>query len=117
MATYLPDIRRGDTYRIKIQYPAGTDITGYRHTFTVREDYDSVSSVISATSVSGEANGDDPVNGLAFVVVPAADTRVAVGKYVYNLELITQAGEVKTLVPPTEEYKDPIRVVPDVPNA
>lgn len=114
MATYLPDIRRGDTYRIKIQYPAGTDITGYTHTFTVREAYDSAIATITKASVAGSESGDDPVNGLAYVVVPAVETQVPAGRYVYDLQMETPSGEVRTLVPPTEDYKDPIRVVPEV---
>lgn len=117
MAKYLPDIRRGDTYRIKIQYPAGTDITGYTHTFTVRTDYDAASPTISQSSVAGSASGDDVANGLAYLTVPAANTKVDVGKYVYDLQMQAPGDEIRTLVPPTDDYKDPIRVVPEVTRA
>lgn len=117
MAKYLPDIRRGDTYRIKIQYPAGTNITGYTHTFTVRTDYDATTPTISKSSVVGTEAGDNAANGLAYLTVPAASTVVDVSKYVYDLQMQTPAGEIKTLVPPTDDYKDPIRVVPEVTRA
>lgn len=117
MAKYLPDIRRGDTYRIKIQYPAGTNITGYIHTFTVRTDYDATATVISKSSTVGAETGDNAANGLAYLTVPAANTVVDVGKYVYDLQMQTPGGEVRTLVPPTDDYKDPIRVVPEVTRA
>lgn len=117
MARWLPDIRRGDTYRIKIQYPAGTNIAGYIHTFTVRTDYDAASPTISQSSVAGSASGDDAANGLAYLTVPAANTVVDVGKYVYDLQMQTPAGEIRTLVPPTDDHKDPMRVVPEVTRA
>lgn len=117
MAKYLPDIRRGDTYRIKIQYPAGTNITGYTHTFTVRTDYDAVTPTISKTSVVGSEPEDDAANGLAYLTVPASSTVVGTGKYVYDLQMQTPGGEIRTLVPPTDDYKDPIRVVPEVTRA
>lgn len=114
MAKYLPDIRRGDTYRIKIQYPAGTDITGYTHTLTLRTDYDAATPTISKSSVVGSESGDNATNGIAYLTVPATMTNVDVGKYVYDLQLVTTGGEVRTLAPPTSDYKDLIRVVPEV---
>lgn len=112
MAKYLPDFRVGDTYRIKLQYPAGTDLTGYTHWFTVRSDF-GATPVLSVSSVFGDHTGD--AENIAYLEVLAASTAVIpAGRYVYDVQASAANGDVMTLVPPVGEYKDKLFIAPQV---
>jgi hypothetical protein len=113
---YLPDIRRGDTYRVKIQYPAGTDITGYTHWLTLRTGIGINPAALSVRSDAGDHVLDVPASGTAYLeATPDQTAALVVGKgYVYDVQVRTNLGEIKTLLPPITEATDRLVIVPDV---
>jgi hypothetical protein len=115
MAKYINDFRAGDTVKIKLQYPS--DISDYEFWFTLKANFedDDLDAVLQAHTVAGDFTGDDPTNGLVFIVVEAVDTLgIASGKYYYDVQEVTPLGEVRTLVPPVDDYKDRIFVAPNI---
>ena len=116
MGKYLPDIRRGDTYRIKIQYPAGTNITGYTHWLTLRTGIGVEPATLSVKSLAGDHVLDVPASGTAYLeATPDHTAALVAGKgYVYDVQCRTNLGEIKTLLPPITDTTDRLTVVPDV---
>lgn len=117
MALYLADFRRGDTFRVKIEYPAGTDITGVTHWLTLKTDFadPDIDAVLQVSAVAGSQTGDDPTNGLAYVVASVAQTAaIPPGRYFYDIQASHPSGEIVTLCPPVADYKDKLRVAPEV---
>ena len=114
---HLPDLRQGDDYSIEIKYPAGTNITGYKFYFTMKnafEDLDTAA-VLQHSSVAGTSLLDIPLTGVCFLTVPAATTALApAGAYYYDLQAIDASGHVMTLAPPIAEYKHKLTVIPQV---
>lgn len=120
MAKWIRDFRQGDTYRLKIEYPVGTILTGYKHWLTLRKDFgEQVSMQVS--SVFGDHPEDDAGNlttrPVAFLEAsPAVTALLASGKYIYDVQAKSSDGGVLTLAPPPtqEEYKDKVFVAPQV---
>lgn len=115
MSKYLPDIRQGDTYRIKIQYPAGTNVFGYTHWLTLRTDFDTPQPALQIMSLAGDNTDDNPTSGLVYLEAAAeVTTQVAPGSYVWDVQARSMAGEIITLMPPVSKFNDKIAVVPQV---
>lgn len=115
--SHLPDFRQGDDYSIEIQYPTGTDITGYKFYVTLKETFDDLdaAAIMQHSSVAGTAPLDTPLTGKCFLTVPAAvTTLVPPGSYYYDLQAIDTSGHIVTLAPPVSEYKHRIAVIPQV---
>ncbi len=112
MAKYIPDFRQGDTYRIKMTYPEGTDLTGYKHWFTVKSSFDSAA-VLAVSSVFGAHTGD--ANNIAYIEAsPQLTALIPSGKYVYDIQSKAPNADVITMVPPPKDYKDPLFIAPQV---
>lgn len=117
MAKYINDFVQGDTVKIKLNYGASTDLTGYEYLFTLKSDLtlDDVDAELAHSTVAGEYTNDDITNGIVFIVVPAEVTAtIPSGKYYYGLQETSALGEVRTLVPTPEDYKDKLFVAPDI---
>jgi len=113
MAKYLPDFRVGDTYRIKLEYPEGTILFGYRHWLTLRAEFGSASAALEVDSVFGDHDAD--TENIAYLeATPSQTALIAPGRYYYDVQAESASGEVMTLVPPVTDYKDKISVVPQV---
>lgn len=117
MSSYLADFRVGDTLRVRLLYPAGTDITDTQHTLTLKtklED-DDAHAVLQVTSVVGADPDDEPTNGVAYIVVSAALTaQIPPSRYFYDIQAKHSSGEIKTLCPPVSDYKARVRAAPQV---
>jgi hypothetical protein len=117
MAKYIADFRQGDTVKIKITYDAGTDITGFVYWLTLKacfEDADSAA-VLQVETTAGDHPDDDVANGVVYIVASATDTAaVPPGRYYYDVQELSAGGEIRTLFPPTADYKDRLVVIPQV---
>ena len=125
MAEYLADQRQGDTWKIKIDYsddgaisPA-PDITGYKFWLTLKSDYADLDAdaILQFETTAGNYSGDDPTNGIAYIVIPPATTSaVGSGYYYYDIQSLTPSGEIITLAPPSDRstYRDKLFVAPQV---
>jgi hypothetical protein len=111
MAKYLPDIRAGDTLRIKLTYPVGKVLTGYIHRMTLRLDLATAPALL-AESTFGDHTAD--MDNVAYVEAMPVTTHIPTGKYYYAVEAENAAGDVVTLVPPPAEYKDKLLVAPEL---
>jgi hypothetical protein len=108
------DFRAGETVKVRIQYPTGTDITGYRFILSLKSsmaDADA-SAVLREETTAGDYAADDPETGLAYLVVDAADTLIAIGQYFWDITAVDADGEVLTLLPPATHWDDKIIVAP-----
>lgn len=115
--SHLPDFRQGDDYSIEIQYPAGTNITGYKFYVTLKATFDDPDdiAVMQYSSVAGTNPLDTPLTGKCYLTVPAAVTSLAAaGSYYYDLQAIDTNGGIATLAPPVSDYKHKITVIPQV---
>lgn len=123
MAKYLPDMRVGDEYNITLTVNdtnnVAVDITGYEFWFTMKtafEDLDNAA-VLQFKTTAGDNVNDDVVNGICYLTVPASMTKVVpVGKYFYDIQQKVGTS-ITTVLPPVEDYKDKISVVPEVTKA
>ncbi|MEA3391381.1 MAG: hypothetical protein U9Q91_00220, partial [Candidatus Marinimicrobia bacterium] len=104
----IKSIRRGDTKKYRFELTNGS--TGEpipangTLTFTVKlnkEDLDADAII----QVSVERTNDDPVtpDGKMFLLVPAATTKVEVGKYYYDFQFQSASGEITTVLPLEED--------------
>lgn len=111
MAQDLDDFREGRVSTIAIQYPAGTDITGYKAHFALKEELTDTAAVLSATSTAGDHDLDDPTEGLMYIAI---DASVDPGAYFYELAVEDADGVMETLIPPAARFRDKLRVLPAV---
>lgn len=120
VAKHLPPIRQGDDYKLRVQLPAGTNISGVRFFLTLKNSFDDDDSaaVLQHIQVTGINPEDDALNGLClFTVVAAITAQIPAGAYFYDFQMVTTTGEVITLAPPIEEYKVKLSVIPQVTRA
>ena len=120
MAQFLQDIRQGDEYIIKINFGTTNNITGFEFWLTIKSDFDLPDSeaVLQFTTTAGDYSGDDPIHGLVYMVIPSSVTGAAeAGHYFYDLQCKTSTGEITTIVPPVDSYKDRILIAPEVTKA
>ena len=121
MALYLEDMYRGDTYRIKLEYPIGTDLTGYVHYLTLKRDSGDAEPALQVETTFGDHTADSPGDAdtppVAYIEATADMTDlVASGKYLYAVKAKAPNSEEITLVPPPKDYKDKIWVAPKLPK-
>lgn len=117
MAVFLQDIRQGDIYVTKLNFGTTNNITGYEFWLTIKEDFDLPDSqaVLQFKTTAGDYVGDDPVHGIAYLVIPPELTKAAVpGSYYYDLQCKTPQGTIITIVPTVDRYKDKIIIAPEV---
>jgi hypothetical protein len=117
MAKYIEDFRQGDTVKLKIVYDTTTDVTGFKYWFTVKTSFDDpdTAAVMQVETTAGDHVDDDLVNGVIYIVAPASSTAaIPTGKYYYDIQELSLSGEIRTLVPPIEDYKDKVFVSPQV---
>jgi hypothetical protein len=113
MAKHLADFRQGDTVRIKIQYPGGTNLTGYKHWLTLRTSFDAATAALAVETAFGNHTAD--ADNVAYLeATPAQTALLAPGKYVYDVQAKAPNGDIVTLLPPIEDYGDKIAVRPQV---
>ena len=117
MATYLQDIRQGDDYVLKFDYGLTNDITGFEFTLTVKESFSDTdaNAVLQYSSIAGSDSADNPLIGIAYLRVPASITKNAqAGIYYYDVQVKTTTGNIATLIPPVDDYKDKVVIAPEV---
>jgi len=114
MATYIDDIRQGDTRVFQIDYGKGVDITGWKFYFILRVNFDDSSNYLQVMTTAGDHADDDVLNGLAHLTLPSTITAgIEPGKYYYAIK-VDKGGTpsvIKTLVPPISEPKDRVEVI------
>ena len=123
MAKYLPDMRAGDDYNIKlvINDSTGTakNITGYKFWLTLKaaiSDADTAAALQFSTTAGDNVNDDLP-NGICYMAVPAAMTKLIVsGEYRYDIQQRV-GNSLTTVLPPIADYKDKLTVIPEITRA
>ena len=120
MAKYIPDFRVGDSYKlslvVKDEFGVAVDITGYVFWLTLKAAFTDadVDAVLQFKTTVGDNPSDDALNGICNLYVPAADTKaVPVGKYFYDIQQLA-GTDITTILPPVEDYKDKLSVLPEV---
>ena len=115
MSDYITDFRQGDSKVIKIDYGTGVDITGWKFWFTMKTELDSTNITAQISTTAGDDTNDDIANGIAYITVDSVTSYgIAAGKYYYDVQ-VSKGGNppvIKTILPPIEEYKDRINVIP-----
>lgn len=114
MAKYLQDIRQGDSRTIRINYGTGFDITGWVFYFTMKADLDLVANDVEISATVGDHVEDDGANGIVNIFVPATTTgALSEGSYYYSVKRSDSAAtpDIKTILPPVDEYKDRLRII------
>jgi hypothetical protein len=113
MATYLEDIRQGDTKVIRLDYGKAVDVTGWMGYFILRENLDDTTNLAQYETTAGDNPADDVLNGLFHITVTAAETAALEPHkgLVYAVKVDKGNGVIKTLLPPTDEPNDKIKVV------
>ena len=115
MSEFIPDIRKGDTYRIQIRYPQGFNITGFIHWITLKTDFDDATPILQLESTVGDNPDDNPEEGVAFLDLPPAMTKIPqVAKYVWDIQVRFPNGFTDVLLPPKDSYRDRVGVIPKV---
>ncbi|RLC78629.1 MAG: hypothetical protein DRJ03_24950 [Chloroflexi bacterium] len=104
----IKSIRRGDTKKYKIHLfrkDTGENIPANGTlTFTMKSDNDMPDSE-AELQVSVTRNDDDINNpdGLLFLTVPSAKTKIPPGMYYYDFQFVSDSGEVTTVLPRAED--------------
>lgn len=115
MSDYIADFRQGDSKVIKINYGTGVDITGWSFIFTMKLELDSTTIAAQIKTTAGDNGLDDVANGLCYITLDS-DTSYLLKpeKYYYDVQ-VNKGGSpavIKTILPPIEDYKDRVIVVP-----
>lgn len=119
MAKYLPDMRIGDDYNVKLVVDVSgvpVDITGYKFTLTLKKSYSDLDNqaVLKVSTISGSNPNDDAVNGICFLSVDNLTTaNIETGSYFYDLQEEVGSSKV-TVYPPIEDYDDRLKVYPQI---
>lgn len=120
MAQYLEDIRQGDDYVLKVDFGTANNITGFEFWLTLKQDFEQTDAqaVLQVSTVAGDDTADDPTHGIAYIRIPAATTKtIDPNSYLYDLQVKTSTGLVQTIIPPNADYKDRVKVIPEVTKA
>lgn len=120
MAKYLPDMRQGDDYNVKLVINdttgAAKNITGYKFWLTLKasiSDADAAAALQFSTTAGDNVN-DNLLNGICYLAVPAAMTKlVPPGDYRYDIQQRV-GNALTTVLPPIADYKDKLTVVPEI---
>lgn len=114
MATYLEDIRQGDTKVIRLDYGKEVDITGWKAYFILRENLDDTTNLYQVMTTAGDNAADDIANGLFHITLTAADTAQLEPNskgLAYAVKVDKGNGIIKTLLPPLDDPNDKIKVI------
>jgi len=115
MSDYITDFRQGDSKVIKIEYGTGVDITGWKFWFTMKTELDASTIIAQVSTTAGDDALDDVLNGLVYITLDSSTSYdITPGKYYYDVQ-VSKGGNppvIKTILPPIEDYKDKITVVP-----
>ena len=115
MSDYIRDFRQGDSKVIKIDYGIGVDITGWKFWFTMKTELDSSNIITQISTIAGDDTNDDVANGIVYITIDSLTSySIPAGKYYYDVQ-VSKGGNppfIKTILPPIEDYKDRITVVP-----
>ena len=114
MAKYIQDIRQGDSRTIRINYGKGFDITGWSFYFVMKKDLNQTTADVDISATVGSHPEDDPLNGIANLFIPASVTAsLTECAYYYSLKRSDNGTnpDIKTILPPIDEYNDRIRVI------
>lgn len=117
MALYIEDFYQGDTYRIKVEYPIGEDLTGYVHYLALKKDVNDTTPVLQAVSEFGshssDSLGDGTTKPVAYIEASATMTdSVPPGKYLYAVKVTAPNADEVTIVPPPADHRDKVLVAP-----
>jgi hypothetical protein len=116
----IPSIRNGDDYRLQIQYAVVTNIAGYKFWLTLKKDFADTdeAAVLHVSTVAGQYPMDDPVNGICYLYIPSEVTAaLPAGSYYYDLQVKSTANEITTILPPIDDYRARVFVIPQVTRA
>lgn len=114
MSAIISDIRAGDDYHIKIQYPYGVNVTGFIFYFTLKRKFQDPDSEAVLRRVL-LAEGSEAAIGKVYLHVPKSVTEtIPVGSYFWDLKEKTLGGNVRTLAPKEADFNDKIKVIPVV---
>lgn len=115
MSDYITDFRQGDSKIIKIDYGVGVDVTGWKFWITLKEELDSSTIIAQISTTAGDDTNDDVANGIVYITIDSVTSLgIPAGKYYYDVQ-VSKGGNppvIKTILPPIEDYKDRITVVP-----
>lgn len=119
MATYLEDIRRGDDYKVKFNFGAN-DITGFEIWLTIKHAFTDADAdaILQYKITAGNDSADTPQTGICYMHIPAVLTKpLPLGSFFYDLQVRTPDGQIETIAPPNDEYKDKIKIIPEITQA
>jgi len=112
----LQNFRRGDTYKLKLNFP-GRDITGWLFTFTMKSALEDTIPALQITRTAGDGSNDDPANGIVYLEVDSlTSAALNPGNYFYDIQRVIPGNppDVRTILPPITAPTEKIKVIPDV---
>lgn len=114
MAKELTDFRQGDTKLIKLNFGVGVDITGYKAWFTLRVLETDATPTAQAISTAGGNALDDILDGIMYVEMTSAQTKVIpVGKYLWDVQSSIPGSppQILTVAPSVSRVKEKVSVL------
>lgn len=115
MAKYIEDFRVGDDVKLTIN--CGENITNFTFWFTMKKAFSDLDAdaVLQISSVAGSVVGDVLSTGIKIINIPSNLTKdIPPGSYFYDIQIVKPGNIVNTIIPPIEDYKDKILVIPQV---
>lgn len=118
MSQFIPDIRQGGAYHLKIEYPHGTNITGFKFWLTLKRRFADLDNAAVFQKVITVTENADSLIGVEWFSLSAQETsQVPVGEYVWDLKGKSPTDDPQTLLPPLEYFDDKIKVTPTATRA
>lgn len=118
MSQFVPDIRQGDFYHIKIEYPHGTNIVGFKFWLTLKRRFaDADNAAVFQKVVTVVEDPDSLIGHTWFSLEASETTNIPVGEYFWDLQAKSTTDGPSTLLPPKEHFEDKIKVVPQATRA
>ena len=120
MAKYIRDFRKGDTIKIKLDYGTSVDLTGFKFWLTLKRSYRDTdeNAAMQVVTTAGDYELDEPTRGIVYIVVPYTVTDlIEAGSYYYDIQELSSADEIRTIVPPIADYKDKVVVIAGITEA
>lgn len=133
MAKFIPDMRVGSEYTLKIviKKEDGTpeNITGYKFWLTLKAGADLATAAalnddaagLQESTTVGANTADDAINGIAYLVISSEKMKtVPVGDYFYDVQAKKPGNSglgITTLLPPITDVEDMVTVFPEITKA
>lgn len=113
MALYIDDFYQGDSFKVKLDYGLGFDLTGYRFWATLKKHYADLDedAALKISTEPGDDPDDEPTNGIVHIPFATSVTSLLdAGKYHYDIWEQAPDLDPNQLYPLVEDRTDRVLV-------